>query len=260
MTLEEICKKYNISESSIKTNFARTQVAIQKKYGIKIRKEGRGQKAQYYDDEIVDDGRAITLYNETKDKIPFVKDNMALMNWDFIVFLAIAITPMGVFRGSFFDFLKYVEININDINIEALKNALSSLQNRDLISYNIDKTDNNYFTANIYRQVEVDMKIGIDMVRDCKRIQEKYHKRSWVPILKVWLSINMFVEDGHQPYTVNDIKIMTGLSDYQVRDSVKLLKDSQIFKTSKAYASYARCLGTIADLNVSAFYALDKKQ
>jgi len=182
------------------------------------------------------------------------------MNWDFIIFLAIVITPMGVFRGSFTDFLKYVEINVTETNIEALKDALLDLQERNLIDYKVDKTDNDYFTANIYRKVEIDMKIGIGMVKDCKRIQEKYHKRSWIPILKVWLSINMFVEDGRQPYTVSDIKAMTGLSDYQVRESVKLLKNSQVFKTSKAYASYAKCLGTVADLNIPAFYELDKQQ
>jgi len=89
------------------------------------------------------------------------------MNWDFIIFLAIVITPMGVFRGSFTDFLKYVEINVTETNIEALKDALS---------------------------------------------------------------------------------------DYQVRESVKLLKNS------KAYASYVKCLGTVADLNIPAFYELDKQQ
>jgi len=50
-----------------------------------------------------------------------VKNSIALMNWDFIIFLAIVITPMGVFRGSFTDFLKYVEINVTETNIEALK-------------------------------------------------------------------------------------------------------------------------------------------
>ena len=52
MTLEELAKKYNIKESTIKKNFSRTQETIIKKYGVKIIKEGRGDKA-IYTEEII---------------------------------------------------------------------------------------------------------------------------------------------------------------------------------------------------------------
>ena len=35
-----------------------------------------------------------------------------IMNMDFATFLGIIMTPLQVFRGSYDDFLKYIEINI----------------------------------------------------------------------------------------------------------------------------------------------------
>ena len=60
MTLAELCLKYHVSESSIKTAFPRTQKAIQKKYGVRIVKEGRGNTAEYFE-QFEDDGRAPTI-------------------------------------------------------------------------------------------------------------------------------------------------------------------------------------------------------
>lgn len=246
MTLQEVCQKYNVSESSMKTAFPRTQQAILKKHGIKIVKEGRGVKASYYEE---DDKykRAITLYDEDRKSIIVNKKELELMNWDFLVFLAIITTPMLVFRGSYIDFLKYVDIKVTDANLRMLKDALNELQKRDLIQYTIDKTDVTYFTANIYHKVEEQMNIGIEMVKTCKQLADKYNKRSWVPLLKTWLGVQMLAE--RQPYTVESLCAITGLSAYQVNNSNKILKRSIIYRTSKAYADYQRCIGTTVELN-----------
>ena len=253
MTLEEVSEKYNVAQSSLTNAFPRTQKSILKKYGIKIVKEGRGKNA-VYTEVFEDDRRALTMYDETKNTIIINNETFKLMNWDFMVFLAIVMTPMFVFRGSYEDFLKYVEINVNNNNIIALKNALNRLTERDFISYNVDKTNDKYFIAALYRKVEEDMQIGIDMVRTCKLLAEKHKKRSWVPLLKTWLSINVLAES--QPYTIKSIEIMTGLSAYQIRQATNILEESNIFKTSKAYSSSIKCLGTNVDLNIEEFYEI----
>jgi hypothetical protein len=251
MTVQEISEKYHMSELSITKNFLRTQESILKKYGVKIIKEGRGEKATYRE-EYVTDQRAKTLYDETREKMLISNDSLKLMNWEFMVFLALIMTPMLVFRGSFEDFLKYVEVPVTDANITQLKGALSNLEKQNYISYNLDRTDNKYFVAAIYRKVEEEMQIGIGMIQDCKRLAKKHHKRSWVPILKTWLGVEMLSKN--QPYTVEDLKAITGLSDYQIRESNKILKESNVFKTSRAYAGYLMCIGTNVDLNVPEMY------
>lgn len=256
MTLQEVCEKYEVSESSMKNAFPRTQKSILKKHGIRIIKEGRGKTANYIE-EIEDDQRAITMYDEVREEMILSNDTLKLMNWDFMCFLAIITTPMLVFRGSYEDFLKYAGCNVSKNNIIELKNALQSLAEREFISYNIDKTNPNYFIAGLYRKVEEDMKIGIGMVRNCKILADKYHKRSWIPLLKTWLGIELL--STRQPFTIKELSAVTGLSEYQIKDSNKILKESAIFKSSRAYAGYQRCLGLNVDLNQEAFYNIPNK-
>ena len=73
-----------------------------------------------------------------------------MMNWDFHVFLGIITTPMFVFRGSYEDFLRYLEVKVNADNIKELKVALEHLVARDFIHYTIDKTNDNYFIAALW--------------------------------------------------------------------------------------------------------------
>lgn len=259
MTLQELCKKYDVSETSIKNAFPRTQQSILKKHGIKIIKEGRGKNAIYHEEkqEIFDDKRAMSLYMEDKEKI--LMDNESfnnLMNWDFLVFLAIVTTPMLVFRGSYDDFLKYVEIPRTDGNRRLLKDALRQLEDKDFISYTIDKTNKDFFIAGLYKKVEDEMEIGIGMVRICKQLADKYNKRSWVPLLKTWLGVQMMMKK-EQKYTIKSLSAATGLSEYQIKESNRILKNSSIYLSSRAYKNYMTCIGCVAEMNV--FYSNSKR-
>ena len=253
LTLEQLSAKYGIAKSSITNAWPRTRDAILKKHGVKIVKEGRGASATYRE-EWLDDQRALTMYEETKNSFMINSEQLSLVNWDFHVFLGIITTPMLVFRGSYEEFLRYASIPVNNNNIWELKIALQHLVARDYISYQIDKTNDNYFVAALWYQTEKDMEIGIEMVRTCKQLADSYHKRSWIPLLKTWLGVQMMAK--HQPYTVKDLAQVTGLSEYQIRESNKILQDCEIFKTSRAYKDYQRCVGTNVDLNQKAFYSL----
>lgn len=254
MSLSELCEKYGVSESSVKTAFPRTQKAIQKKYGVKIIKEGRGNSAEYFE-RWEDDCRATSMYDEFKDEIIIDNESFKLMDWDFLVFLAIIITPMRVFRGSYEDLLRYIEINVTDRNLFLLKHALEELRQKKFINYEIDYTTNEkYLVAYIYRNVEKEMNIDMGMVRICKQLAEKYNKRSWIPLLKTWLGVQMMAE--RQPYTMSDLRRVTGMTDYQLKSSNQILRESQIYRTSRAYNCYCNCVGLQVDMNAAAFYSI----
>ena len=67
MTLEEVCLKLKVSESSIKSNFARTQKNLLKK-NIKLTKIKEG-KIINYEIEYLNDNRAMTIYEELRKDI-----------------------------------------------------------------------------------------------------------------------------------------------------------------------------------------------
>ena len=85
---------------------------------------------------------------------------------------------MLVFRGSYKDFLQYIQLKVTKENLKELKETLQELNRCEYISYTIDKTDSNYFVAALYRKREEQMHIGIGMVKTCKQIADAAHKRS----------------------------------------------------------------------------------
>lgn len=82
---------------------------------------------------------------------------------------------MLVFRGSYEDFLRYAEIPINKSHIDALKQGIAALEERNYIAVIYDE---DCFTATLKRAIEKNMQINIKTVRLCKHIAEENHKRS----------------------------------------------------------------------------------
>ena len=249
MTLKEVCEKFNYSQSTVVNTFPRVQKAIEKKYGIVLIKTGKGKDAVY--DIIQDNSRAETLYKQDQTRTVMLSTKEAqIMQFDFMVFLGIVMTPLQVFRGSYVDFLKYVQVQNNKQNRERLKQALKNLYEEDYIHYRVDKTDQEYFFAGIYRKVEEEISVGISMIRECKMLAIKEKKRSWVNLLKVWLGVKYLYIQDIQHYTVMDLCSLTGLSAYQVRQAGKILEKDNVFRSDKVYASYSRCLGKSSVLNI----------
>jgi DNA-binding Lrp family transcriptional regulator len=245
MTLQEVCSQLNLSESTVKSQFARTQKRLLDD-NIKLIKNGRGASATY-EIEYLTDNRALTIFDEVKDDIILSNESICLPSWEFLVFLAIVTTPMIVFRGSYKDFLNYVQLKPSEANLRDLKDALKTLSDSDVISYVIDKTNEEYFIAGIYRKVEEEAKIGIEMVKECKRLQEINNMKSFIPLIKVWIGTQVLIDK--QPYTMNDICRITGLPMSTVRNANRILEGSNIYKRTPAYLNYQQRIGSYVELN-----------
>ena len=87
MTQEEVCKKFNVSKSSLTSNFKRTAASILKKYGIKLLKKKENGQIIYF--TIEDDKRALSIIEEPKEMFFVDGETMKLEQWEFVVFLAI---------------------------------------------------------------------------------------------------------------------------------------------------------------------------
>lgn len=257
MTLQQLCEKYELKESTVKSNFKRTQDNIFKKTGVKIIKEGRGDNVTYRELKIVDD-RAETMFKalEPIKKTGIIRKDLTMPNFTFTVFLGIITTPMLVFRGTYVDFLNYIEVAITNENIDGLKRAIQELIEGHIINCITDMTtDENVVTLSLVRSAEVEMKIGIDMIKICKQLSTKYKKRDQIPLLKVWLGTELLSKKEN--YTQQELIKMTGLSRYQINEASKILKESNIYTTTRAYKDFQRCLGLKADMNVKEFYEIN---
>ena len=257
MTRKELCEKYDLTESAVKSKFTRVQQTMLKKYKLVLTKTGRGDNVEYFvTDTNGNEGRALMMSQEKNREVMIAKSGFNnMLDFTFMVFLAICTTPMGSFYGSYEGFLNYVEVQNSSNNIQNLKNALEDLANAQYIEYVIDKTDKNYFNVFIYRQVRLDMGISLDMVKRCQKLAKKYNKQSWVPLLKTWIGVQYMYDK--QPFTVRELCDVTGLSEYQLRESKKILEKDELFVTSRAYVTYDRCIGSNVELN--GIYEVNRK-
>ena len=246
MNIEEFCAKYSYSESTVRNKWAQVQKTIQKKTGILIEKSGRGSKVKFT--EIFPDDRALTMFDETKDTFIMDRSAFSYENIEFTCFLAVVLTTYMTFRGDYEDLLRYMMIPITPENKIKVKAGMESLRDRGIIyTYYDTSVERELFTISIVGKAEDEMKVGIDMVRTCKRIAEENNKQSWVPLLKTWLGMQIMSEE--QPFTIAQLEALTGLSPYQIRESKKLLESNDLFKTTKAYQTFSKCIGQNIELN-----------
>ena len=241
MTAKEICELFGCSESSLKTNFIRTAASLKKKYNVDIiRCEKDGHR--YY--QIFEDTRALTIYNEVND-IPITIESLSFEAYQFYVFLALAASSQGVYRGRREDLLKYVGIKSTKKNIEILNKVIESLVKKDFIVFHEDE---DIIILYLRARLEKQHSISINMMRECQRIADENHKSfNKIPqLLQVWEAVRICEEN--QPFTYADLAKMTGLSYKQIRDVKRLLEQNDAFITNRA-GSYFKCLGMNVELN-----------
>lgn len=250
MTRKELCEIYDLNEETVRTKFGRIQQTMLKKYDLILTKTGRGDKTEYFLEptEESKQQRAETMMTEKRREIIIAQKGFSnLLDFNFMVFLAICTTPMGTFYGSYEDFLGYVEVRKTKDNIRNLKEALTMLSASKYINYTIDETNDNYFNAFLFKRTREDMAISLDMAERCQRLAKENNKQSWVPLLKTWIGVQYMYDK--QPFTVAELCAITGLSAYQIRESKKVLEKDELFVTSRAYIAYDKCIGTNVELN-----------
>ena len=241
MTAKQICELFGCSESSLKTNFTRTAASLKKKYNVDIiRCEKDGQK--YY--QIFEDTRALTLYNQIND-IPISIESLSFEAYEFFVFLALAASSQGIYRGRREDLLKYIGIKPTKKNIEILNKVIESLVNRECIMFHEDE---DFIILYLRTKLEKQYSISMDMLRECQKIADENHKNfNKIPqLMQVWEAVRICEEN--QPFTYADLAKMTGLSYKQIRDVKRLLEQNDAFITNRA-GSYFKCLGMNVELN-----------
>ena len=241
MTIEEIVEMFGYSQNSIKKNFKRTAEAIKKKYNIDLIKCTTKDGVRY---QIIEDTRALTIYQETKD-IFITLESLSYEEYEFYIFLAVAASPFGAFRGKREDLLKYIGIKDNKKNIQILNKVLDFLVEKECIGYD---EDGDYIIVYLRSHLENKYPVKIDMLRESRRIADENHKNfNKIPqLVKVWEAIRICYEN--QPFTYAEIANMTGLSYKQIRDVKRLLEQNDAFITNRA-GSYFKCLGMNVDLN-----------
>ena len=248
MTIKEISKKYDISESYIKNQFKKAQASILKKYGVNIYKEGRGDKTCYFEEDLTG-SRALTLFDEQKSILNIDQQNISLDKWAFLVMLAIAATPMCVFRGTYKNILEYVGMQPTAANEKVVIAALEWLKDNDIIIYKQDKsTSENFFIAGFYRDIEKKVEVSIRNIKIIKQLADSNGVREWVTLLKVYTAIDQLCQEN-KVFTLQDVSDMVGVSSKTIAKYRDVLAKNDYIKTQKVYIALNKCVGQSIDIN-----------
>ena len=244
MTAKQIAEMFGYSQNSIEKVFKRTAASIKKKYNVDIircQKDGK----KYY--QIFEDNskRALTIYNQ-ENNIPITLESLSFEAYQFYIFLAIAASPQGVYRGSRNDLLKYIGIaKPTKKHYQILNKAIESLVDKECLVFHQDQ---DYIILYLRRVIESEYNVKINMLRECQRIANENHKQfTKIPQLtQVWEAVRICAEN--QPFKYADLAALTGLSYKQIRDVKRLLEQNDAFKTSRA-GSYFLNMGSNVELN-----------
>lgn len=245
MTLEEICAIYGYSENSLKTNFRRTSESFRKKYGLDLIKCS-SYRGTYYE---VSSPRALTMYEEIKNEIYIPLETIKMDDLVCLVFIGVAATPQGVFRGSRKDFLDYIGLKHSKRNIDLLNIVLDSFIKKEG-SPLICQEDEDYIILYIERNFEKRQTITINMLRICQEIAQKNNKQTMkiIQLLKVFQAYRINEAKGVNPLTNKDIKDYVDLSEKQIRDVRRLLEREGVIKTNRV-GDANKCYGTEFAIN-----------
>ena len=243
MTAKEVAELFGYKEQTLSKNFKRTAASIKKKYNVDLVKCEKIDGIYYQIFEDIDN-RALTIYDEVND-ITITIESLKYELYEFYIFLAIAASPFGAFRGKREDLLKYVGIKPTKKSIQTLDSVLNSLAEKERIKWHQDE---DFIIAYIKGSLQNKCSISVDILRESRRIADENHKQfnKISQLVKVWTAIRLCYEN--QPFTYAEISKMTGLSYKQIRDVKRLLESNDIFKTSRA-GSYFLCEGMNVDLN-----------
>lgn len=266
VTLEQLCKRFDRAESAFTKNFKRTADKIWEEDGYIIKKEGRGKNTTY------------TLEKEESENVlkkgsePFFENNLMVVNvdvqsfrtlidWDFLVLiLLIVLQDSGrlsrlTFRGNYDDFLRYLDKDVTKYTRKKLKEVLERLDKNGYILYKQDKNEPSFFIIGMSYHCEKDIDINIPIFKYCKKISDKHGNKSSIPLIKTWLTIEYLQKESQNALRIKDIAAASGLSEYTVRKSKKILEDENVFLITKKYlgGTYL-CEGSEFDYNAIRFF------
>ena len=251
-TAQDIVDRYQVSLTSLKRNFSRTQQSIEKKFGVRISKEGRGENTYYFIEDFShsDPSRALTLYESLETNLVPMDLAVGLLDLNFLTFIGIISSPQRSFRGSYLELLKYIDIQATSAeDIQKIKEVLQHLVEKQYIMYMEDPSDPMYFMAAVQKKTEEEMELEISAILSFKKMVENTRK-SWIPLMKVYFALCLL----EQPCTIEELTEITKLTSYKVRDSLSILAEHNIIikeKVTKVDPINKKyyCLGSHIDIN-----------
>jgi hypothetical protein len=118
---------------------------------------------------------------------------VGLMDINFFTFISIVGSPQSTFRGSYYDLLKYMDIDARPEDAGIIREVLQGLAERNLIMFIEDNSvpSDPYFMAGIRHKAEQEMNLEIGLLTRLQEIARAEKRKSWIPLMKTYIAVMM---------------------------------------------------------------------
>ena len=234
MNVKETCSFLGVTESTLKTKFKRTQESALRN-GYILTKVGKNS----YEVET-----QTTMFKEEKQEIRVSHSWLNMSKDEFNLLLMIVMCPMKIFRGTYAEMCRYMEIAPRTNNYNMLKQCLEALGKKDLLNVSFDE---DVLIVALPRKIERDyLQFCSSLVDTSRDIAVAKGIRSWISVVKVWLALRII--DG-EVVTNRKLIDLTSLGESTIRKSINGLKEFGVLDSKLVYLSQDRCLGKEVNLN-----------
>lgn len=245
LTAEQVCEKYNIKESYLKNQFKQFQNSLQKK-NILVTKYKNEKKETIY-----------VINQEYSNKVQdfFYIDAKVLKDQENLacnILITLSSLEHNAYGGRIEEFMNnYLNLPYNQNQKEKFLNMIGKLKEEDYIMLDRDALTKGNILIGLEPKMRDEFKFKIFVMQLSKELANKYNKKSYIPIFKLIVALRLL--GGQEVIKYGDIRSITGLSDYYIKDGLEMLRDNNLVYIGrlryKIEGSEIRCVGRDMCLN-----------
>lgn len=244
LSLEQFCERYNLSESTVQTNFSRVKNNLLKK-NIDVCKEKWGDKTVYLVEQKYSNKNLPIFYTDFKSLQQF--DDLK-----FNILLTLSSLENSAYCGKVSQLLEEkMGLKVTNRACESLIAAVAELEKEGYLLINTKEIQKGYILLGLSSKMAQELSFRRPLIEMCKELSREKGKKSYIPLFKVIVALTMLSKKETITYT--QITGMTGLSSYQIKEQLRILDEKNKIRIGRLQYevndNYIKCIGRPIDIN-----------
>ena len=244
LSLEQFCERYNLSESTVQTNFSRVKNNLLKK-NIDVCKEKWGDKIVYLVEQKYSNKNLPIFYTDFKSLQQF--DDLK-----FNILLTLSALENNAYCGKVSQLLEEkMGLKVTNRTCENLVTAVAELEKEGYLLINTKEIQKGYILLGLSSKMAQELSFRRPLIEMCKELSREKGKKSYIPLFKVIVALTMLSK--RETITYTQITGMTGLSSYQIKEQLRILDEKNKIRIGQLQYevndNYIKCIGRPIDIN-----------
>lgn len=244
LNIDQFCERFGYKKDTVEKTFPRIKKSLEKK-NINITKDKRQGKIVYI----------VEQEYTNKDLPVFYTDFKTLQQFDdlkFNILLTLSALENNAYCGKVSQLLEEkMSLKNSDTNRLSLISSIAELEKEGYLLTNTKELQKGYILIGLSSKMIQELSFRRPLIEMCKELAKEHNKKNYIPIFKTIVALTVFSKN--ETITYPQITGVTGLSTYQIKESLKVLEDENKIRIGKLQykvsEDYIRCIGRPIDIN-----------